>query len=208
MAEKAKLTEQNTGFAHQIIKLVDADKKERYLNELRDSLAGRLRDGDHAAAGEFVDMYNEQIFLFMRRLGHDRQVSEDLTQESFLQAWQHISQLRNGKALNGWLYRIASNVSKLYWRKHKGREMASIEGVGIDVPQSSEAGCDIVGHYEQIGRLKNAVARLPGKLRQTVLLHYMQHLTIAEAAEAAGVREGTFKSRLNRALETLRKQVM
>ena len=208
MAKKSKLTEQNTGFAHPISGQVDADKKEKYLEELRDSLAGRLRDGDHAAADEFVDMYNEQIFLFMRRLGHGRQVSEDLTQESFLQAWQHISQLRNGKALNGWLYRIASNVSKLYWRKHKGREMASIEGVGIDVPENSEAGCDIVGHYEQLGRLKNAVAYLPGKLRQTVVLHYMQHLTIAEAAEAAGVREGTFKSRLNRALETLRKQVM
>ncbi len=208
MAKKSKLTEQNTGFAHPISGQVDSDKKEQYLDELRDSLAGRLRDGDHAAAGEFVDMYNEQIFLVMRRLGHDRQVSEDLTQESFLQAWQHISQLRNGKALNGWLYRIASNVSKLYWRRHKGRETTSIEGIGIDMPESSEAVCERIGRYEQLGRLKNAVACLPGKLRQTVVLHYMQHLTIAEAAEAAGVREGTFKSRLNRALETLRKQVM
>jgi RNA polymerase sigma-70 factor (ECF subfamily) len=208
MAKKAKLTEQNTGFAHPINGQGDADEKEKCLEELRDSLAARLREGDRAAAGEFVDMYNEQIFLFMRRLGHDRQVSEDLTQESFLQAWQHISQLRNGKALKGWLYRIASNVSKLYWRKHKGREMASIEGVGIDVPENSEAGSEIVEYYEQLGRLKNAVTCLPEKLRQTVVLHYMQHLTIAEAAEAAGVREGTFKSRLNRALETLRKQVM
>jgi RNA polymerase sigma-70 factor (ECF subfamily) len=208
MEKKAKLTEQKTGFAHPMSGQGDADKKGQYLAELRESLAGRLRAGDHAAAGEFVDMYNEQIFLFMRRLGHGRQVSEDLTQESFLQAWQHISQLRNGKALNGWLYRIASNVSKLYWRKHKGREMASIEGEGIEVPESSEAGHDIVEHYEQLGRLKNAVACLPGKLRQTVVLHYMQHLTIAEAAEAAGIREGTFKSRLNRALETLRKQVV
>lgn len=178
------------------------------MDELRDSLAARLRAGDHAAAGEFVDMYNEQIFLFMRRLGHDRQVSEDLTQESFLQAWQHISHLRNSKALNGWLYRIASNVSNLYWRKHKGREMASIEGVGIDVPENSKDECDIVGYNEQLDRLKNAVACLPGKLRQVIVLHYMQHLTIAEAAEAAGVRKGTFKSRLNRALEILRKQIM
>jgi RNA polymerase sigma-70 factor (ECF subfamily) len=207
MAKKAKLTEQKTGFAHPIRGQGDADKKEKNLDELRDSLAARLRSGDHAAAEEFVDMYNEQIFLFMRRLGHDRQVSEDLTQESFLQAWQHISQLRNGKALNGWLYRIAGNVSKLYWRRHKGREMASIEGVGIDVPENNEDGPDIVDHYEQLSRLKKAVEYLPEKLRQAVVLHYMQHLTIAEAAEAAGVREGTFKSRLNRALETLRKQI-
>jgi len=208
MAKKAKLTEQKAGFAHPISGQGDVNRRGKYLEEWRDSLAARLRAGDRAAAAEFVDIYHEQIYLFMRRLGHNRQVSEDLTQESFLQAWQHISQLRNGKALNSWLYRIASNVSKLYWRKHKGRQVASIEGIGIDVPGSSEAGCDIVGHYEQLGRLKNAVARLPGKLRQAVVLHYMHHLTIAEAAEAAGVREGTFKSRLNRALVALRKQVI
>ncbi len=207
MAKKSKLTKQKAGFAHPISGPADVKRKEKNLEELRDSLAARLRAGDRVAAGEFVDMYHEQIYLFLRRLGHDRQISEDLTQESFLQAWQHISQLRNGKALNSWLYRIASNVSKLYWRRHKGRETTSIEGVGIDMPESSEAVCERIGRYEQLGRLKNAVAYLPEKLRQVVVLHYMQHLTIAEAAEAAGVREGTFKSRLNRALETLRKQI-
>jgi len=207
MAKKSKLTKQKAGFAHPISGPADVKRKEKNLEELRDSLAARLRAGDRMAAGEFVDMYHKQIYLFLRRLGHDRQISEDLTQESFLQAWQHISQLRNGKALNSWLYRIASNVSKLYWRRHKGRETTSNAGVGIDMPESSEAVCDRIGRYEQLGRLKNAVAYLPGKLRQAVVLHYMQHLTIAEAAEAAGVREGTFKSRLNRALETLRKQI-
>jgi RNA polymerase sigma-70 factor (ECF subfamily) len=178
------------------------------MEELRDSLAARLRAGDRQAATEFVDMYHERIYLYLRRLGHNRQVSEDLTQESFLQAWQHISQLRNGRSLNSWLYRIASNVSKLYWRRLKGRETASIEGIGIDVPHNIEAGSDIISRYEQLDSLKHAVAGLPAKLKQAVVLHYMQHLTIAEAAEAAGVREGTFKSRLNRALQALRKQVI
>jgi RNA polymerase sigma-70 factor (ECF subfamily) len=207
MTKKEKLTEQKAALAHQCNKQRNADRREKYLDELRDSLAARLMAGDRAAADEFVDMYHEQIYLFMRRLGHDRQISEDLTQESFLQAWQHIGQLRNGTALTGWLYRIATNVSKLYWRKHKEKETASIEGIGIDVRENNETGYDIVEHHEQLGRLKNAVEQLPLKLKQVVVLHYLQHLTIAEAAEAAGIREGTFKSRLNRALETLRKQV-
>jgi len=59
-----------------------------------------------------------------------------------------------------------------------------------------------------LNRLKDAVAGLPWKLRQTVVLHYMQHMTIAEAAEAAEVRQGTFKSRLNRALNILRKRIV
>jgi len=201
---KANLTEQNFDSAHPIIKLRELNSKERSEQAL-DSLARRLRAGDHTAAAELVDIYYKQIYLFMRRLGHNRQVSEDLTQESFLNAWQHIGQLRDGKALNGWLYRIAGNVSRLYWRRHKHKKPVGIES--FDVPASTNAGLETVEHNEQLEQLKKAVARLPVKLRQTVILHYMQQLSIADAADAAGVREGTFKSRLNRALTTLRKQV-
>ncbi|MHC4159044.1 MAG: RNA polymerase sigma factor [Planctomycetota bacterium] len=181
------------------------EKEKKYLEERRDSLAARLRAGNHAAAAELVDIYHEQIYLFMRRLGHGCQVSEDLTQESFIQAWQHIGQLRSGKALNSWLYRIAANVSKGYIRRHRRRRLFSMEEA--DLPDNTEDGYDKVRHLEQVGRLKNAVERLPVKLRQVIVLHYMQYLTIAEAAEAAEVTEGTFKSRLNRALKVLRKQI-
>jgi RNA polymerase sigma-70 factor (ECF subfamily) len=206
MKKKAELTEQKVGFAHPIEVQRDVSNNKEHLEQRRDSLAARLKAGNRKAAAELVDIYYQQIFLFMRRLGHSGHVSEDLTQQSFLQAWQHIGQLRDSKALNGWLYRIAGNVSKLHWRKHKADRLVSLEG--IDVPQGGETESGKIGDYEQLGRLKNAVVRLPGKLRQVVVLHYMQHLTIAEAAEAAGVRQGTFKSRLNRALNALRKQVV
>jgi RNA polymerase sigma-70 factor (ECF subfamily) len=176
-----------------------------YFEKKRDSLAARLKAGNRAAAAELIDIYYEQIYLFMRRLGYNCHVCEDLTQESFLRAWEHISQLKSGKTLNSWLYRIAVNVSKLHLRRHKGRKAVSIEG--INLPDSSDPEDGKIEHLEQLGRLKNAVAKLPIRLKQVVVLHYMQHLTIAEAAEAAGVREGTFKSRLNRALKALRNQI-
>lgn len=179
-----------------------SDKSE----QRRNSLAARLRAGNRSAAVELVDIYYEQLYVFFRRLGHSCQVSEDLTQESFIAAWQHIGQLRSEKTLNGWMYRIAGNASKLYWRRHKVRKAVSIED--IDVPDGGEPECDKTGHLEQLGRLKDAVAELPIKLKQAVVLHYMQHLTIAEAADAAGVRCGTLKSRLNRALKTLRSQLI
>lgn len=192
MEKKTQSTEQKANSSH----LINEQQN-------RDSLAARLKAGDREAAAELVDLYYQQIYLFMRRLGHSRQVSEDLTQESFLSAWGHIRQLRDGRALNGWLYRIAGNASKLYWRKHAGSKTAGLNG--IDVADNSEPATDKAGRYEQLDQLKDAVARLSMKLRQAVVLHYMQHLTIAEAAEAAGVREGTLKSRLSRALKVLRK---
>jgi len=174
--KKANLAEQDFDSAHPINKLRELNKLKKRSEQRQDSLARRLRAGEHAAATELVDIYYKQIYLFMRRLGHDRQVSEDLTQESFLNAWHHIGQLRDGKA-------------------------------GFDISDSNNAQHDKVERNELLEQLKNAVARLPIKLRQTVVLHYIQQLTIAESADAAGVRQGTFKSRLNRALTALRKQV-
>ena len=173
--------------------------------EEQETLRDRLQAGEQAAAVELVDKYYERIYLYMRRLGHDRQVSEDLTQECFLQAWKHIGQLRSGRALNSWLYRIAGNISRLHRRKHKASSSVSIGD--IDIEESSEDGSSRLEQAEQLFRLRERVEKLPLKLKQTVILHYMQHLTIAEAAELLGIREGTFKSRLNRSLKALRKEL-
>jgi RNA polymerase sigma-70 factor (ECF subfamily) len=205
MEKKVNLAEQEAdlGYLKSTQRNLDEDMEQH--RDKRDSLAERLRTGDRSAAAERVDAYYEQIYLFMRRLGHDRQASEDLTQEIFFNAWHHIGQLKDGKALSGWLYRIASNVSKLHWRKHKHKEVIGIEG--IEMPRNGNQEPQPIERYEQLEQLKDAVERLPMKLRETVILHYMQQLTITEAAEAAGLNQGTFKSRLNRALKTLRKEI-
>ena len=205
MKKKAKLAEQKADLTYLKNTRRNTDSDKEYLSQRRDSLAVRLRTGDREAAAELVDEYYEQIYLFMRRLGHDRQVSEDLTQECFFNAWHHIGQLKDGKALNGWIYRIASNVSRLHWRKHRHKEIIGIEG--IEMPNSGKDEPDKMEYNEQLEHLRDVVERLPQKLRETIILHYMQQLTIAEATEAAGINQGTFKSRLNRALKNLRKNI-
>ena len=172
------------------------------MEEQKELLTARLAAGERAAAEELVDRYYEKIYLYMRRMGHSRQTSEDLTQECFLKAWQHISQLKYTRALGSWLYSIAGNLSSVYWRRN--RNVSSLD-CGIDEPDISRNGLDAAEHTEQLCRLKDAVVKLPVKLRQAVVLHYLQQLTIAESAEVMSIREGTFKSRLNRALMLLKK---
>ena len=205
MQKSAQAAEQNDGIAHLTPKTAAAQPAGGTPRADSDLLAGRLRRGDRAAAEELVDGYYERIYLFMRAVGHDRQFSEDLTQETFLRAWYHIGQLRDGKALNGWLFRIAGNVSHLYWRKHKDVDTAG--PAGPETPLGGPNGLEGASGQEELTRLRRAVARLPRKLRQAVVLHYMDQLTISEAADAAGVRPGTLKSRLNRGLEALRKRM-
>jgi len=200
-----KLTEHYAGFAHLLLWAQRLGRRDGFLAKEQDSLAARLRAGDHQAAVELVDCYHRQIYLLMRRMGHSRQVSEDLTQESFLQAWQHINQLRGDKALSSWIYRIAANVSNVYLRRHRGNEAADIDLAEMSEDNNSDVA--VPEDLEQTAILKAAVLRLPEKLKQTIVVHYLQQLSISEAAQAIGVRNGTFKSRLSRALEALKKQL-
>jgi RNA polymerase sigma factor (sigma-70 family) len=205
MQNNARVTEQSQDTAHPSIMNVVAAPGGGPSRGDNAFLTGRLRRGDRAAAEELVDCYYDRVYLFLRAVGHDRQTSEDLTQETFMLAWNHIGQLRDGRALSSWLFRIAGNVSRVYWRKHKDAGVAG--GAGYEALAGGGGGLDGVTGQEELARLRAAVTRLPRKLRQAVVLHYMEQLTISEAADAAGVRQGTLKSRLNRALEALRKEM-
>lgn len=204
MQKSAQMAEQQRDLAHHNDANAGPSQERRASIPDQITLVRRLRRGDHAAAEELVERCHERVYLFMRAMGHDRQTSEDLTQDTFLKVWRHIGQLRDGKALNGWLFRIAGNVSRLYWRKHKYEKPAGPDLA--EAPASTVDGFQRAGEREQFARLHAAVARLPWKLREAVVLHYMQQLTIAQAAHAARVRQGTLKSRLNRALEALRRK--
>ncbi|MHC5074716.1 MAG: RNA polymerase sigma factor, partial [Planctomycetota bacterium] len=149
--------------------------KEKELTSY-ESLVTRIRAGNRAAAAELVDLYYMQIYLYMRRLGYSIVVSEDLTQETFLQIWQHVGQLRSSRALNSWIYKVASNVSRLYLRKHKGKNPASIEEIVLPSDANDEE--NMAELNEQLNQLKKAVFEMPLKFKEVIVLHYLQGLNI------------------------------
>lgn len=172
-----------------------------------ESLIERLHKGDKSAAEELVDRYYRQIYLFIMRMGNDRQTSEDLTQEVFLTVWQKIGQLKYENALRSWIYRIAVNASKLHWRKAKKKTDNTHPGY-INGADEGSAPSDDAAQSEEIERAREALTELPLKLREVIVLHYLQNMPISEASDVIGIKEGTFKSRLNRALNILRKQLL
>ena len=175
------------------------------MEKSADSLVIRLQAGDEEAACVLVDKYHRQIYAFLRHLGHSWWVSEELTQRTFVQAWQNISSLKKSRALNTWLYSIARNNSKEYWRKNKKVKELSGDEVYLTVHSRNGQGGSHLN--EEFEHLREAVAKMPFKLREAVVLHYIQCLSISEAAAVAGVREGTFKSRLSRAIKRLRNEL-
>jgi len=102
MQKNAQAAEQSGDLAHLASKMEITAQPRRMSEPDQVALAKRLRHGDRTAAETLVEMYYGRIYLFMRAMGHDAQISEDLTQETFMRVWYHIGQLREGKAGRRW----------------------------------------------------------------------------------------------------------
>jgi len=199
------LTEQQSHNGHLYITNEPKNNLSDDMDQWQDEIIKGLRAGSHTAAIELVDRYYKKIYWFMRRLGHRRSVSEDLTQDCFIQVWQHIGQLRNAAALNSWIYRIALNASRQYLRSNKIRKTSSFEGYDQITEDNSSA--ELFEAREEIDKLKEFVSQLPDKQQKIIILHYMEQLTIYEVSQVLNIRQGTVKSRLNRGLEQLRRKM-
>ncbi len=168
-------------------------------------LKRRLQKRDPEACSELIRRHHHLVYGHLRRLGADSSMAEDLTQETYAKAWSKIDTLREASSLGAWLLRIARNEFLQCLRSRKP------ETTGLDsVPEPVEgkpSPVSVVTTAERDQRLHEALRRLDPRLGETVALHYFQDLTLREVAEVLGVPAGTVKSRLNRALESLREEL-
>jgi RNA polymerase sigma-70 factor, ECF subfamily len=128
----------------------------------------------------------------------------DVTQETFVKAWQELPHLRDPAAFERWLRRICVNRSSNWLRSQRRRP----DSGSFEVAEATTAGPgDFRGPVEARAVLEPAFERLTPDQRAVLALHYSLGYTIAEAADALGVPEGTAKSRLNAALGVLRSAI-
>lgn len=171
--------------------------------DLRDRfLVWRLRRRDGDACRELIERHHHKVYGYLRRLGADPALAEDLTQECYTRAWQRIDSLREAASLRSWLLTIARN-ELLQHARSRGPEPGGLEEADHLPAQrpSPEEAADDAGRDQ---RLHRAVGRLEGDLRETIVLHYFQDLSLREVGAVLGVPHGTAKSRVNRALQRLR----
>jgi RNA polymerase sigma-70 factor (ECF subfamily) len=158
--------------------------------------------------GAFFDHYFDRIFATVRRLVGGREVAEDLTQEVFLKIQRGIGRLDLSRDPAPWLYTVAVNACRDYWRSGPWRMMrrsVSLEDPAIAVVLTSQGGDPELAmlQAEDERRLYQAIERLPGPLRMTVILHDCEGLDHQEIAEITGVRYAATRKRYSRALLAL-----
>lgn len=167
-------------------------------------LVWRLKRGDREACRQLIDGHHAGVYGYLRRLGAEPALAEDLTQETYARAWSRIDTLRGAGSLRSWLLTIARNEF-FQWVRAGRPEAAAIPFERLPERVDERPGAEeLLARDERDRAVHRALERLDPGLRETVALHYFQELSFREVGRVLGVPAGTVKSRLNRALGKLR----
>ncbi|HEX2908194.1 MAG TPA: RNA polymerase sigma factor [Phototrophicaceae bacterium] len=172
-----------------------------------EDLARGIQYGDRNCLAALVERHHSLLLGFLYRMtGGDRALAEDLVQETFVRVIHHISQYEYPRPFKAWLYRIATNLARDYYKQAEMRHTISmsedVDAAVSDAPEDAVL-LDIEGEV-----VASAMLRLPVPQRETLVLRYYQELSLAEIAEVQGVPVGTVKSRLSVGLGRLRELVL
>lgn len=170
--------------------------------ELEDgqSLVEALRHGDAAAFDRVYGVYRSRLFSFLLRLTRRRDVAEDLLEETWLRLVSHAGRLRPGTRLGPWLFTVARNLYWSYCRSRMVEEEHAGQLIGL-WPAGSRvrSPMDEAVGSELERRIERALASLPVRHREVLLLVAVEELTPSEAAEVCGISPVAFRQRLSRA---------
>ena len=160
------------------------------------------------AYGELVERYREVAFRTAWLITRSSADAEDAAQDAFVKAYYALARFRAGEAFRPWILRIVSNEAKNRRRSAGRRErlvqrIADDRGPGGAAPSPETA---VLGG-ERRAALVARLEQLPERERLVVTFRYLLELSEAETARALGIRPGTVKSQLSRALERLRREM-
>ncbi|MGH7674609.1 MAG: RNA polymerase sigma factor, partial [Gemmatimonadales bacterium] len=152
-------------------------------------LVGRAQAGDHAA---FHALYREhvgRVYALCLRWSADSTRADELTQDVFVRAWEHLGSFRGDSAFSTWLHRLAVNTM-LMDRRAVGRREGRVIGVA-DVDAGGRDPAPGLGID-----LERAIGGLPEGAREVFLLYDVEGYRHAEIATLLGIAEGTSKAQL------------
>lgn len=179
----------------------------------------RLKRGESAAFEVLVNERSGEIYGLLYRLTENPEEARDLTQETFLRAFQSIRSFRGDSDLRTWIYRIAINQARNRWRWWRRRRrdstvsidatdengkptlVATLKAENVQSPEQ-----DTLAHEREV-ILRNALKDLRRVYRETVILRDIEGLAYEEIAVALDISVGTVKSRLARGRQELRSKL-
>lgn len=169
-------------------------------------LVGRAIEGDQCAFGAIVDQYSALMLRTATMIVGDHDIAEDVVQDSLIQAWHHLADLREANALRPWLMRILVNRC-ISVKRRLARSTAFLRQALCDqeIDLVATIADEHKGRMERDWDLARAIDGLPAKQRVVIVLHYYNGMTLAEMAQTLRTSENTLKKRVQAALSNLRR---
>ena len=174
-----------------------------------DDPAEELKDFDRV-----VEVYRPAVFRFILASLRDRDDAESLTQDCFLRAFRHRGQFRGDAAVKTWLMQIAANLVRdlirnrrfQFWKRTQSNATRAHDF--FEAASSAEASPEARAlAREQLRAIWTATDKLPGRQREVFVLRFVEDMDLVEIAQVLGMKEGTVKSHLFRALHAVREQM-
>jgi len=155
---------------------------------------------------KIYDDYFYQVYKIALSMTRNTQAAEDVTQETFLIAFEKYNQLRDSTKAGAWLTSIALNIARAYFNREKRFMTMDPENISIKLQDDEpEQVLERLGQKEIAQVLIGAIHDLPPEFQDVIILKYYHDLEVKEVAELLELPQGTVKSRLSRAREKLRK---
>ena len=174
-------------------------------------LIRKVLSGDDEAFNTLVQKYQSSVHALVWRKIGDFHYAEEITQDTFLQAYQKLSTLRDPDQFAGWIYVIANRLC-IAWIRKQRPTMQSLSDTSVKVIDDlayeryvlKQRELEAAEHrYEIIQRL---LAELPQSERKVMTLYYLGEMTTKEIGKSLGVSANTITSRLHRARKRLQEK--
>ena len=173
------------------------------MNIVREKiLIRRVKSHDRDAAEALIKANYKKLYNFLLRTCKQKELAEDITQETFIKAWNSIEQFRGDCRFSTWLIGIGYNK---YLDVRKQNRLQFDEFIETEITNKEEN----LSNSTDLKKIKitGAVSKLSDDSQEVILLHYQENLTYSEIATILGLPKGTVKSRVNTALTKIRNLV-
>ena len=174
-------------------------------------LIQRVLEGDDTAFSALVRKYQKSVHaLAWRKIG-DFHIAEDITQETFLKAYQRLSTLKKPQRFASWLYVIAANQCKAWLRKKRLWTQSLEDTSSAQLEKATYSGYVIAENERTTAEsqrevVKKLLAKLKESDRTVITLYYLGGMTYEEISQFLGVSVGAIKNRVYRAQQRLKKE--
>ncbi len=168
------------------------------------------RSGDRAAYGRIVAACQNTVTAVALAITQDVPASEDIAQEAFLSAWQHLKRLQNPSSFLPWLRQITRNLARDHLRANRHRPL---DGVGADIAielaaDPSPTPMQRLVEDEREHAAAELISALPEDSREVLLLFYREGQSSQQVALLLGLSDAAVRKRLSRARQSLHEDLL